>query len=316
MATEEIIKKLTQCEQQQRMLWAYRPLSPETLQSLRDYYRVGLTYTSNALEGNSLTESETKVVIEDGLTIDGKPLRDVYEAIGHAKAYDFLHELSHDAPLTEATICTLHRLFYEQIDPERAGTYRKVPVFISGSQYAVAPVNEIGKRMQALVEWYNSHEGKIHPVELAAELHKRFVYIHPFIDGNGRVSRLLMNLSLMRNDYNIAIIPAVCRSEYITALEQGHKDAEAFISFVADRVIMTQLDILRLFRETEPEPAKEDFIEVLVKTIARYPGLNAPMLAERTGHSLRTTQRYLSELKKNGRIRFEGVAKKGGYYAN
>lgn len=314
--TEDIQKKLAQCEQQQRMLWTYRPLSPETLQSLRDYYRVGLTYTSNALEGNSLTESETKVVIEDGLTIEGKPLRDVYEAIGHAKAYDFLHEISLDAPLTEEIICTLHRLFYQQIDPEQAGVYRKVPVFISGSQYAVAPVAEISKRMQALVQWYNNHEGKMHPVELAAELHKRFVYIHPFVDGNGRVSRLLMNLSLMRNDYNIAIIPAVCRSEYITALEQGHKDADTFIGFVADRVIMTQLDILRLFREMESEPRKEDFADNLVETITRHPGLNAPTLAERTGRSLRTTQRYLSELKKVGKIRFEGVAKKGGYYVN
>lgn len=314
--TEDIQTKLAQCEQQQRTLWTYRPLSQETLQSLRDYYRVGLTYTSNALEGNSLTESETKVVIEDGLTIEGKPLRDVYEAVGHARAYDFLQDLSHDAPLTEETICTLHRLFYQQIDPERAGIYRKMPVFISGSQYAVAPVAEISKRMHALVQWYNNHEGKVHPVELAAELHKRFVYIHPFVDGNGRVSRLLMNLSLMRNDYNIAIIPAVCRSEYITALEQGHKDAEAFVDFVADRVIMTQQDILRLLHETEPEPRKEDFAETLAEIIIRHPGLNTPTLAERTGRSLRTTQRYLSDLKKEGRIRFEGVAKKGGYYAN
>ena len=88
--TSDLQTKLQQCERQQRALWRYKPLSPETLQSLRDYYRVGLTYTSNALEGNSLTESETKVVIEDGLTIEGKPLRDVYEAVGHAKAYDFL----------------------------------------------------------------------------------------------------------------------------------------------------------------------------------------------------------------------------------
>ena len=136
----ELQKKLAQCERQQHQLWAFRPLSNETLQSLREYYRVGLTYTSNALEGNSLTESETKIVIEDGLTIEGKPLRDVYEAVGHAKAYDYLYELSHDAPLTEDTIRTLHKLFYQQVDAEKAGQYRKVPVFISGSQYPVAPV--------------------------------------------------------------------------------------------------------------------------------------------------------------------------------
>ena len=310
----DIQSKLSQCERQQRQLWTYRPLSPETIRSLREYYRVGLTYTSNALEGNSLTESETKVVIEDGLTIEGKPLRDVYEAVGHAQAYDFLYELSHDAPLTEETICTIHRLFYHQIDSERAGVYRRVPVFISGSQYAVAPVGEIGKRMQQLVQWYNRHEGKMHPVELAAELHRRFVYIHPFVDGNGRVSRLLMNLSLMRSDYNIAIIPAICRAEYISALEQGHQTPDVFLSFVADRVIMTQLDILRLFRESQQLPKTGDFPDVLLEAIRLHPGLNAPMLAEHTGRSLRTTQRYLGLLKQDGRIRYEGVAKKGGYY--
>lgn len=314
MTTQQIEEKLAQCERQQQALWAYRPLSPETLRSLREYYRVGLTYTSNALEGNSLTESETKVVIEDGLTIEGKPLRDVYEAVGHAKAYDFLHEISRTAPLTEEVICTIHRLFYQQIDPERAGRYRQVPVFISGSQYAVAPVAEIPKRMQQLVAWYNSHEGKMHPVELAAELHKRFVYIHPFIDGNGRVSRLLMNLALMRNDYNIAIIPAVCRAEYIAALEQGHKDAVLFTAFVADRVCMTQLDILRLFRETEPNRQPLDIREQLLQIIVEQPGINAPALAERSGRSLRTIQRYLGLLKSDGKIHFQGVAKKGGYY--
>ena len=314
MDLNELKQKLTQCERQQQQLWAYRPLTQETLQSLREYYRVGLTYTSNALEGNSLTESETKVVIEDGLTIEGKPLRDVYEAVGHAKAYDYLYDLSHDAPITEETIRAVHKLFYQQIDPERAGEYRKVPVFISGSQYAVAPVAEISKRMQQLVQWYARHEGRMHPVELAAELHKRFVYIHPFVDGNGRVARLLMNLSLMRNEYNIALIPAVTRSEYVAALEAGHYDAEVFVGFIADRVIMTQLDILRLFRESEPTPEKKDFEQVLLQTITQSPGLNAPLLSKRLGRSLRTTQRYLKVLTEKGQITFRGVAKKGGYY--
>ena len=314
MDLNELHAKLAQCEKQQQQLWAYRPLGQETLKSLREYYRVGLTYTSNALEGNSLTESETKVVIEDGLTIEGKPLRDVYEVVGHAKAYDYLYDLSHDAPITEDTIRTIHKLFYQQIDPERAGNYRRVPVFISGSRYAVAPVAEISKRLQQLVQWYTRHEGRMHPVELAAELHKRFVYIHPFVDGNGRVARLLMNLSLMRNDYNIAIIPAVTRSEYVAALEAGHNDASTFIGFIADRVIMTQLDILRLFRESEPTPEHKDFEQVLLQTITRSPGLNAPLLSMRLGRSLRTTQRYIKVLTDKGQIVFRGVAKKGGYY--
>ncbi len=313
MIMNDIQDKLTQCEINQQELWSYRPLSPETLQSLKEYYRVGTTFTSNALEGNSLTESETKVIIEDGLTIEGKPLRDVYEAVGHAKAYDYMYELSHNEPLTEEVICNLHKLFYQQMDSERAGQYRKVPVFISGSRYSVSPVAEIDKRMKQLVQWYNNNENKLHPVVLAAELHKRFVFIHPFIDGNGRMARLLMNLSLMRNDYNIAIIPAVTRAEYISALEQAHNDGNVFVSFIADRVIMTQLDILRLFRESEPKPNKVPFEEILLDTIKQNPGLNAPSLSKRLGRSLRTTQRYLKKLSDSKQIVFKGVAKNGGY---
>lgn len=311
----ELQGKLSQCDKLQQQLWAYRPMSDETLKSLREYYRVGLTYTSNALEGNSLTESETKVIIEDGLTIEGKPLRDVYEAVGHAQAYDYLYDLSHQVPLSEEIICHLHQLFYQQIEPLKAGKYRQVPVFISGSQYAVAPVAEIGKRMAQLLQWYNNNEGKLHPVVLAAELHKRFVFIHPFVDGNGRMARLLMNLSLMRNDYNIAIIPAITRSEYISSLEKAHTDEQVFVDFITDRVIMTQMDILRLFRESQPIPETTPFEEQLLQTIIQNPGLNAPTLSERLGKSLRTTQRYLRILSEKKQIAFQGVAKKGGYVA-
>lgn len=311
----ELQGKLSQCDKLQQQLWAYRPMSDETLKSLREYYRVGLTYTSNALEGNSLTESETKVIIEDGLTIEGKPLRDVYEAVGHAQAYDYLYDLSHQVPLSEEIICHLHQLFYQQIEPLKAGKYRQVPVFISGSQYAVAPVAEIGKRMAQLLQWYNNNEGKLHPVVLAAELHKRFVFIHPFVDGNGRMARLLMNLSLMRNDYNIAIIPAITRSEYISSLEKAHTDEQVFVDFITDRVIMTQMDILHLFRESQPIPETIPFEEQLLQTIIQNPGLNAPTLSERLGKSLRTTQRYLRILSEKKLITFQGVAKKGGYVA-
>lgn len=314
MITNDLQSKLEQCDGFQRELWSYRPLSPETLQSLKEYYRIGTTFSSNAIEGNSLTESETKVIIENGLTIEGKPLRDIYEAVGHAKAYDYLYELNRDEPVTEAMICNIHRLFYQQIDVEKAGEYRKVPVFISGSKFAVAPVAEISKRMKQLVHWYNNNENKLHPIILAAEFHKRFVFIHPFIDGNGRVARLLMNLSLMRNDYNIAIVPAVTRAEYIEVLEKAHNDDEAFISFIADRVMMTQLEILRLFRETEPNPQKIDFEKMLLETIVNNPGLNAPVLSKRLGRSLRTTQRYLKKLSDKKQIVFRGVAKNGGYF--
>ena len=100
MISSDLQDKIFQCEKFQQELWSYRPLSPETINSLKEYYKIGTTFSSNAIEGNSLTESETKVVIENGLTIEGKPLRDIYEAVGHAKAYDYLYELSHNEPIT------------------------------------------------------------------------------------------------------------------------------------------------------------------------------------------------------------------------
>ena len=130
-----MMNQLQQCDELKKKLDALRPFPAETLRSLREYYRVGLTYSSNALEGNSLTESETKVVIEDGLTVQGKPLHDVYEALGHADAYDHLQLMATDKQLEVADILKLHELFYKRIDPSQAGKFRTVPVFISGSHY-------------------------------------------------------------------------------------------------------------------------------------------------------------------------------------
>lgn len=311
---ESLKNKLDKCDKIQQSLWGYRPFGKETLKSLKDYYRIGLTFTSNAIEGNSLTESETKIVVEDGLTVEGKPLKDLYEATGHAAAFDYIYALSKSKPLEEEDILNIHRLFYNKIDPSLAGVYRKVPVFISGSKYAVSPVDKIKYRIEKLVDWYNNNENKMHPIQLAAQLHKRFVFIHPFIDGNGRLARLLMNLALLRNDYNIAIIPQVMRGEYISLLELAHTNDLPFTEFIADRVIATQSDILRLFRETMPQPDVIPFEQQLLDLIVSYPGINAPSIAKKLARSLRTTQRYLQLLKKNGAIEFRGVAKKGGYY--
>jgi len=321
--------KYTIAELNNRKLLAMRPLPAETLKSLRDYYRVGLTYSSNALEGNSLTESETKVVIEDGLTIEGKPLRDVYEAVGHAKAYDHLYKLATHKTLEEEDILTLHRLFYNQIDNEQAGRYRTVSVFISGSRYAVTPPQKVAGEMKKFVAWYTKNETKLNPVEFAALTHKKFVFIHPFIDGNGRLARLLMNLTLLRNEYSIALIPAMLRNEYIALLEIAHTDDTRFKEFIADRIIATQMDLLRLLAESGGvkqvnggvKPAGKfknggvnSFETELIQTLRKMPGLNAPALASSLNKSLRTTQRYLKKLCEEGKIEYRGAAKNGGYF--
>lgn len=322
-------EKLQKAAANNRLIQAYRPFADETLASLKSYYRVGLTWSSNALEGNSLTESETKVVIEDGLTIEGKPLRDVYEAVGHAKAYDFVYQLVARKELTEADVLMLHQLFYQQISAQQAGQYRTVPVFISGSNYAVTPPNKLAAEMKKFVAWFNKNELKRNPVEFAAIAHKKFVFIHPFIDGNGRVARLLMNLALLRHDYTIAIIPAVLRREYIAALELAHTGDTVFIDFIADRVIATQLDLLRLLKESGGVKSASGGVKLnetgesggvkspeklLFETIENMPGLNAPALAVQLKMSLRSVQRYLKKLSEQEKISFRGAAKTGGYY--
>lgn len=239
----------TECEANKARIDAYRPLPPETLKSLRDYYRIGLTYTSNAIEGNSLTESETKVVIEDGLTVKGKPLHDIYEAVGHAQAYDHIYELVEDRPLQEEDILTLHRMFYRQIDEKNAGNYRTVQVFISGSHHRLPLAVRVPELMAGFVEWFNTHEKKLSPVEFAALVHQKFVFIHPFVDGNGRLARLLMNLALLRTGYTISIIPPILRGEYIATLERAHEDEAPFVEFIKGRVIETQRELIRLFGE-------------------------------------------------------------------
>lgn len=232
----------------QREINKYRPFDEPMLGQLKSYYRIGLTYSSNALEGNSLTETETKVVLEDGLTIGGKPLRDHLEALGHSQAYDFMFSLIKQNLFTEQDVLALHRMFYRQIDDKQAGCYRRQRVFISGSRYPVPDWPDIPKLMEEWLKQLPEQAKKLHLVEFAAQVHRDFVFIHPFIDGNGRVARLLTNLVLLQTGYLIAIIPPITRTEYISSLEKAHTDDTAFRRFIAERVLETQKDYLRLIK--------------------------------------------------------------------
>ncbi len=230
-----------------------RPFEEEMLKEVKDFYRIGLTWTSNALEGNSLTESETKILIEDGLTIGGKPLRDVFEAVGHAEAYEYMFTLLEKMEITEENILCLHKLFYQNIDRNFAGKYRDIPVFISGSNYPVTKVDNIQSEMDDLCQWIKLDRSKYHPVEFAAILHKKFVFIHPFKDGNGRVARLLMNIALIQDGFLPVIIPPILRNEYISLLEKAHKDDIPFIDFIVEMEIESQKDFLKLLQIPLPK---------------------------------------------------------------
>ncbi len=241
---------------------ARRPLTETEVRELDAYYRIGTTYASNALEGNSLTLTETKVLLEDGITVGGKPMRDCWEAAGHAKAYDFMLSLARsEAPvLREENLRRLHYLFYCGIDPDSAGQYRKEQVFITGTEYLPPTPEEVPGLMEEFIRELERRKDTMHPVAFAAFAHRRLVDIHPFRDGNGRTARLLMNLILVREGYCIVTIPPVLRMEYISALQQAQRrkapSDEAFIRLIAECELEAQKDYFRLFRIPQPEGEK------------------------------------------------------------
>lgn len=230
-----------------------RPFEGEMLKQIKDYYKIGLTWTSNALEGNTYTESETKVLLEDGLTVGGKPLRDTFEVLGHGKAYDFMFTLINNKDITEEHVNNLHKLFYSDIEPNYSGKYRDMNVIITGSNYPVTDYRNINTEMKKLCKWIKEERYNYHPVEFAALLHKRFVFIHPFKDGNGRVARLLMNTVLIQDGYLLAIIPPILRNDYISLLEKAHRTEKSFIDFIADRVKESEKEIMRLLHIEIPK---------------------------------------------------------------
>jgi Fic family protein len=242
-----MVDLFSQIDALQEKVNALRPLKKEQLDQIKEYYRIGLAYSSNALEGNSLTETETKIVIEDGLTVDGKPLRDHFEAVGHSEAYDFIYSCSQEKGFNEDIIKKLHHLFYFRINEKYAGKYRDIKVAISGSAYELPKTTEISSLMEQFVSVFGKASYHEHPVVWAAQVHKEFVFVHPFIDGNGLVARLLMNLVLLQAGFPIAIIPPIRRREYINALEKAHTNDADFIHFIAQCMKETQMDYLRLF---------------------------------------------------------------------
>lgn len=237
---------LQQIDSLQNKINQLRPFEGQLLQQLRAYYKIGFTWSSNALEGNTLTESETKVLLEDGLTVGGKPLRYTFEALGHARAFDYMFELMQHNTIGEQDILQLHRLFYADIEPEYAGKYRDIAVIVSGSRYPVTAPPEIAAAVQQLCHWISEQRDQLHPVIFAALLHKKFVFIHPFKDGNGRVARLLMNTALIQKGYLPVIIPPILRSNYIALLEKAHTLDQPFVEFIAELEKESQREILRL----------------------------------------------------------------------
>lgn len=237
----DLQEKLAVIDELKQEWQASKPLDPAQLRKMRSFFHIEYTFESNRIEGNTLTLQETSLVINEGLTISNKSMREHLEAINHAEAVDFIVELGQGREdLSRRTLLELHALILKSIDRDNAGSYRNVPVRISGSRHEPPQPFLLDKLMEDYFIHYRTQMGLMHPVILAAEMHERLVSIHPFIDGNGRTSRLVMNLILLRNGYTIANLKGDNNSRlaYYRALEkvQVDNEPEVFYGLVADAV--------------------------------------------------------------------------------
>ena len=238
-------EKLAILDQLQRELNALR-----TYDSYRIAQALELEYTfeSNRIEGNTLTLRETDLVINEGLTISGKSMREHLEAVNHQEAISYIKELvQRKIQINEREVLAIHNLILRGIQPEYAGKYRDIQVMIKGSAHMPPQPFLVKDEMIKYFEWYEQHKDKLHPVLLAAEMHERLVTIHPFVDGNGRTSRLIMNLILLSKGYVIANIKGdyETRMKYYDALEQvqTNQSQETFHHFIVD----VEIDCLKRY---------------------------------------------------------------------
>ena len=264
----------------------FRPLPVSAVKKLKDRFEIEMTYNSNAIEGNSLTLKETYLVVNEGLTIKGKPLKDHLEAKNHQEALDYLYDLVEKGKkntFSENLIRSLNQIVQQNIDKEWAGRYRNSGVVIGGATHRPPEAIDVPRQMRGLLKWYANNR-KLHPIELASIIHHKLVYIHPFFDGNGRTSRLIMNIILMQTGFPLVVVMKSDRKRYYSALSSADKgDYKIFINFIARSVERT-LDI---------------YLKVLTpKTEAKEKYLSLAGLAQNSKFS----EKYLNLLARTGKL--------------
>lgn len=275
-------------EEKKARLDSLRPLPPAAVQRLREHLTVEWIYNSNAIEGNTLTLRETRLILETGLTVGGKSLREHFEVINHKEAIDYVEELAAtDVPLTAFHVRQIHKLVLARIDDESAGQYRTLPVRIVSSTYQPPDAWELPHLLDEWADWLGATARALHPVERAALAHHRLVAIHPFLDGNGRTGRLVMNVLLMRDGYPPTIILHANRAQYYRVLAQADAGNVAplvnFVGRAVERSLSVYLETLT--PRSGPPPAEDEWISLR-------------QAAEGTPYS----QEYLSLLARKGRL--------------
>ncbi|MBD3231922.1 Fic family protein [Candidatus Dependentiae bacterium] len=214
---------INQIDEKQKQLNSLRPLPTELVKNLNEWFKIEQTYCSNAIEGNTITKSETALIVEKGITVSGKSLKEHLEIKNYAFAIDYIKTLSKKTKnnITLKIIKELHFLILKGIDDANAGTWRKVEVKSLGSDTKLPDPIKIPDLMQEFINWL--HQTNIHPALVAIDVHYKLVKIHPFIDGNGRIARLLMNLLLLQADFPTIIIDPKDKPEYISGMQEVDK---------------------------------------------------------------------------------------------
>lgn len=252
---------LAQLDELKLCLDSFRPLNQDQLVRLLEAWDTQYTYESNRIEGNTLTLQETHLVIAKGMTIKGKKLDEHLEARNHQEAIHYIRDLaSQDTVLSEYLLNSIHNIVLGGIRPHDAGVYRKQDVTITGARHVPPPTYMVKKLMEDIFLWYSDQLDNLHPVLLAADMHEKVVGVHPWIDGNGRTSRLLMNLILMQHGFPIARIAGDddARLTYYNALEQAQveKDSEPFRRLVASYVRQSLFEFLAMVSGDMSDDAK------------------------------------------------------------
>jgi len=215
-----------------------RPLPQAAVRRLNEEIVVAWTYNSNAIEGSTLTLRETQLILETGLTIGGKSMREHFEVLNHRDAIGYVETLvNEETPLTPFHVREIHALVLKNVDDDNAGQYRELSVRIGGSDHQPPDAWEVARLMNEWGDWLNGDALQEDSITRAAVAHHRFVAIHPFIDGNGRTARLLMNLLLMRDGYPPSVIQQINRAQYYTVLAQADRgNSSPLVNFVGRAV--------------------------------------------------------------------------------
>ena len=241
---EGLAQSLSRIQEKKQKLDALRPLPSAAVQNIRQSLTLEWTYNSNSIEGNTLTLQETKMVIEDGMTIKGKSLREHFEAVNHQDAIEFVEQLATvQQPLSAQDILGLHGLVLQKIEKEFAGRYRNAGVRISGANFVPPNALKVDALMDALIQWANDPDNPLDIIVKAAIFHHRFVWIHPFFDGNGRTVRLVFNLLLMRAGFPPAIILKNDRKKYYDALNKANSGDYSKLLLLVVQALERSLDI-------------------------------------------------------------------------